>query len=209
MPARRCWPLHATRVSIPHASRSPWLTPTIQFGSRSTLLPVLQPSGGRTFRGRGSPPSLIASTPLLFPAREWSLPTIALCRAAARRFAARTPPAILINFVNSRTEPHTRFLRTFHLLRSFVTPFIHIRTPSRLPRLITSGARAMTPKRLNHARQRTRLRVTAPASTTAFPPAMQVPRRSGVSLSLRSLDQPFMRAYLAIGLFLCVSLSSV
>ncbi len=39
----------------------------------------------------------------------------------------------------------------------------------------------------NQALQRTRLRVTAPASTAAFPPTMQVPRRSGVSLSLRSL----------------------
>ncbi len=39
----------------------------------------------------------------------------------------------------------------------------------------------------NQALQRTRLRVTAPASATTFPPAMQVPRRSGVSLSLRSL----------------------
>jgi hypothetical protein len=36
----------------------------------------------------------------------------------------------------------------------------------------------------NQALQRTRLRVTAPAFTTAFPPTMQVPRRSGVSLSL-------------------------
>ena len=39
----------------------------------------------------------------------------------------------------------------------------------------------------NQALQRTRLRVTAPASAAAFPPTMQVPRRSGVSLSLRSL----------------------
>ena len=39
----------------------------------------------------------------------------------------------------------------------------------------------------NQALQRTRLRVTAPAASTAFPPTMQVPRRSGVSLSLRSL----------------------
>ncbi len=39
----------------------------------------------------------------------------------------------------------------------------------------------------NQALQRTRLRVTAPASTAAFPPTSQVPRRSGVSLSLGSL----------------------
>ncbi len=39
----------------------------------------------------------------------------------------------------------------------------------------------------NQALQRTRLRVTAPASAAAFPPTMQVPRRSGVSLSLESL----------------------
>jgi hypothetical protein len=39
----------------------------------------------------------------------------------------------------------------------------------------------------NQALQRTRLRVTAPASTTTFPPTLQGPRRSGVSLSLRSL----------------------
>lgn len=36
----------------------------------------------------------------------------------------------------------------------------------------------------NHALQRTRLRVTAPASTTTFPPTSQVPRRSGVSLGV-------------------------
>ncbi len=41
--------------------------------------------------------------------------------------------------------------------------------------------------RPNQALQRTRLRVTAPASTAAFPPTRQVPRRSGVSLSLGSL----------------------
>ncbi len=39
----------------------------------------------------------------------------------------------------------------------------------------------------NQALQRTRLRVTAPASAAAFPPTTQVPRRSGVSLSLQSL----------------------
>ncbi len=39
----------------------------------------------------------------------------------------------------------------------------------------------------NQALQRTRLRVTAPAATAAFPPTMQAPRRSGVSLSLRAL----------------------
>src|SRR3954471_4452908 len=41
----------------------------------------------------------------------------------------------------------------------------------------------------NQALQRTRLRVTAPASTAAFPPTTQVPRRSGVSLSLGSFGQ--------------------
>ncbi len=39
----------------------------------------------------------------------------------------------------------------------------------------------------NQALQRTRLRVTAPAAAAAFPPTMQVPRHSGVSLSLGSL----------------------
>ena len=39
----------------------------------------------------------------------------------------------------------------------------------------------------NHALQRTAPRVTAPASTAAFPPAMQVPRRAPQSLSLGSL----------------------
>ncbi len=53
----------------------------------------------------------------------------------------------------------------------------------------------MTP---NQALQRTRLRVTAPASTTTFPPTMQAPRRSGVSLSLRSLGAFAMRALLSI-----------
>ena len=42
----------------------------------------------------------------------------------------------------------------------------------------------MTP---NHALQRTAPCVTAPASTAAFPPTMQVPRRTPLSLSLRSL----------------------
>ena len=39
----------------------------------------------------------------------------------------------------------------------------------------------------NQALQRTAPCVTAPASAAAFPPTMQVPRRSGASLSLRSL----------------------
>ena len=42
----------------------------------------------------------------------------------------------------------------------------------------------MTP---NHALQRTAPCVTAPASAAAFPPTMQVPRRTPLSLSLRSL----------------------
>ena len=42
----------------------------------------------------------------------------------------------------------------------------------------------MTP---NHALQRTAPHVTAPASTAAFPPTMQVPRRAPRSLSLGSL----------------------
>jgi hypothetical protein len=39
----------------------------------------------------------------------------------------------------------------------------------------------------NHALQRTAPCVTAPASTAAFPPTMQVPRRAPLSLSLGSL----------------------
>ena len=39
----------------------------------------------------------------------------------------------------------------------------------------------------NHALQRTAPCVTAPASTAAFPPTMQVPRRTPRSLSLGSL----------------------
>ena len=39
----------------------------------------------------------------------------------------------------------------------------------------------------NHALQRTAPCVTAPASTAAFPPTMQVPRRTPLSLSLGSL----------------------
>ena len=43
----------------------------------------------------------------------------------------------------------------------------------------------------NHALQRTAPCVTAPASTAAFPPTMQVPRRTPRSLSLGSLgDSP-------------------
>ncbi len=51
----------------------------------------------------------------------------------------------------------------------------------------TNSRRMTKPATPNQALQRTRLRVTAPASATALPPTMQVPRRSGVSLSLRSL----------------------
>ena len=39
----------------------------------------------------------------------------------------------------------------------------------------------------NHALQRTAPCVTAPASTAAFPPTVQVPRRTPRSLSLGSL----------------------
>ena len=45
----------------------------------------------------------------------------------------------------------------------------------------------MQPTSPNHALQRTAPCVTAPASTTAFPPTMQVPRRTPLSLSLGSL----------------------
>jgi hypothetical protein len=44
------------------------------------------------------------------------------------------------------------------------------------------------PKTPNHALQRTAPCVTAPASAAAFPPAVQVPRRTPRSLSLGSLD---------------------
>ena len=44
------------------------------------------------------------------------------------------------------------------------------------------------PETPNHALQRTAPCVTAPASAAAFPPAMQVPRRTPRSLSLGSLD---------------------
>lgn len=52
--------------------------------------------------------------------------------------------------------------------------------------LLCRASSAVTPTP-NQALQRIRLRVTAPASTTAFPPTTQVPRRSGVPLSLWSL----------------------
>src|SRR5262249_53582281 len=52
---------------------------------------------------------------------------------------------------------------------------------------VVSQPTPMKPATPNQALQRTHLRVTAPASTAAFPPTTQVPRRSGVSLSLRSL----------------------
>src|SRR5437867_10741882 len=45
----------------------------------------------------------------------------------------------------------------------------------------------MNPETPNHALQRTAPCVTAPASAAAFPPAMQVPRRTPRSLSLGSL----------------------
>jgi len=44
----------------------------------------------------------------------------------------------------------------------------------------------------NHALQRTAPCVTAPASAAAFPPTMQVPRRTPRSLSLGALA-PFIR----------------
>jgi|GEM_PF-4378330 len=43
------------------------------------------------------------------------------------------------------------------------------------------------PETPNHALQRTTPCVTAPASAAAFPPTKQVPRRTPLSLSLRSL----------------------
>ena len=54
--------------------------------------------------------------------------------------------------------------------------------PTRTPQAV-----AIQPRTPNHALQRTAPGVTAPASTAAFPPTMQVPRRAPRSLSLRSL----------------------
>ena len=51
----------------------------------------------------------------------------------------------------------------------------------------TFVAESRKPATPNHALQRTAPCVTAPASTTAFPPTMQVPRRTPPSLSLGSL----------------------
>ena len=51
---------------------------------------------------------------------------------------------------------------------------------------VSSGVMNSTPSP-NHALQRTRLAVTPPASTAAFPPAMQASRLHGASLSLGSL----------------------
>jgi len=47
----------------------------------------------------------------------------------------------------------------------------------------------LQPTSPNHALQRTAPCVTAPASAAAFPPTMQVPRRTPLSLSLRSLGR--------------------
>ena len=49
------------------------------------------------------------------------------------------------------------------------------------------SANPLQPETPNHALQRTAPCVTAPASTAAFPPTMQVPRRTPRSLSLGSL----------------------
>ncbi len=67
------------------------------------------------------------------------------------------------------------------------------RRASSLPNLSTwnNSKRAFyelpAPATPNHALQRTAPYVTAPASTAAFPPTMQVPRRTPRSLSLGSL----------------------
>jgi len=58
------------------------------------------------------------------------------------------------------------------------------RDPSVLPEMTMNSKDAATP---NHALQRTAPCVTAPASTAAFPPTAQVPRRTPLSLSLGSL----------------------
>ena len=50
----------------------------------------------------------------------------------------------------------------------------------------------------NHALQRTAPCVTAPASAAAFPPAMQVPRRTPRSLSLGSLGHKSYQACFVI-----------
>ena len=55
------------------------------------------------------------------------------------------------------------------------------------PSIITRRLSRQMTAAPNHALQRTAPCVTAPASTAAFPPAMQVPRRTPLSLSLRSL----------------------
>src|SRR4051812_6228392 len=54
-----------------------------------------------------------------------------------------------------------------------------LRAPSLLP-----PAKAPACSLANHALQRTAPHVTAPASATAFPPTVQVPRRAPWSLSL-------------------------
>ena len=59
-----------------------------------------------------------------------------------------------------------------------------VRTASSFVAMTTNPNRPETP---NHALQRTAPCVTAPASAAAFPPAMQVPRRTPLSLSLGSL----------------------
>lgn len=47
---------------------------------------------------------------------------------------------------------------------------------------------SVKPTSPNYPLQRTRPHITAPASTATFPPSMQVPRRTGMSLSVRSFD---------------------
>ncbi len=66
---------------------------------------------------------------------------------------------------------------------------------SAFPLSFRSAGMSTQPTSPNQALQRTRLRVTAPASAAAFPPTVQVPRRSGVSLSLWSLGVLAHRAF--------------
>ena len=105
-----------------------------------------------------------------------------------RAFVAGLPFLVTVSgrcficFISSSALPNLPFLRRLHQDFSSVA----LASPSLfyfflVPRFMTTAA---TP---NHALQRTAPCVTAPASAAAFPPAMQVPRRTPLSLSLGSL----------------------
>jgi hypothetical protein len=104
--------------------------------------------------------------PKLFPAFSAALHHVAFRLRRFRQIAFAAAPTLAIHQLATQ--------------RAFA-----VRTRHDFPELYSFGFRVNSnARRPNHALQRTAPHVTAPASTAAFPPTMQVPRRAPRSLSL-------------------------